>query len=84
MQYLIAFCSRPEAASDVISSHFVELIVSDEFVKFGDPCLNRFGEIRPEAIEGGIFDIFRDNIRPEVVIQFGCKVGWYGCPYKIW
>ena len=45
MQYLVAFCSRPEAASDVMSSHFVRLIVPNKCVKMFDPCLNSSQEI---------------------------------------
>ena len=37
VQYLIALCSRQEAASDVISGRFVRLIVPEEFVKFNYP-----------------------------------------------
>ena len=56
--YLIAFCSRPEAASEVISSKFVGLTVADKCVKFGDPRLSRSPEILPEAVGGGILDSF--------------------------
>ena len=58
MQYSIAFCSRLEAASDVKSDKFGQLIVSDQVVKFPDPCLNCSPEIRSTAVGGGIFDIF--------------------------
>ena len=58
VQYLIAFCSRPEALSDVISSRFVRPIVLNKCLKFCDPCLNHFREIPPEAVGGGIFDSF--------------------------
>ena len=35
--------------------------------KFRDPCLNRSGEIPPEAVGNSIFDsFFRFNFRPEV------------------
>ena len=34
---LIAFCSRPEAVSDVTSGTVVTLMVSDKGVKFRDP-----------------------------------------------
>ena len=53
-----AFCGRPEVAADVISARFVRPIVPDRCVKFGDHSLNRFREIRPETIGGGIFDSF--------------------------
>ena len=58
VQYLITFCSRPEAAGDVISGMFVGLLVLDTFVKFRDPSLNRPRAIPPEAVGGGIFDSF--------------------------
>ena len=35
--YLIAFCSRPEIASDVISGKFLDPVVQDKSVKFHDP-----------------------------------------------
>ena len=53
VQYLIAFGSRPEAASEIIiCSVFVGQIVSDKLVKFGDPGTNHSREIPPEAIGG--------------------------------
>ena len=58
MQYLVAFCNRPEGAGDVISCRFVGKIVLEKCVKFGDPCLNHSREILPEAIGSGIFDSF--------------------------
>ena len=57
-QYFAAFCSRPEAASDVISGRFVTPIVRDKCVKSCDPCRNRFREIPPEAVGSGISDGF--------------------------
>ena len=42
-QYSIAFCSRSEAASNVISVTFMRLIVSDKSVKGRDPRV--LGEI---------------------------------------
>ena len=35
-------------------------------LKFNDPSLNRFREIPPESVGGGIFDCFPYNFRPEV------------------
>ena len=58
MHYLIEFCSRPEATSDFISGTFVRTVVIDNFVKLGDPRLKRSREIPPEAVYGGIFDVF--------------------------
>ena len=45
VQYLIAFCSWPEAASDVISGMFVRLAVPDTRVNFIDTWLNNSPEI---------------------------------------
>ena len=84
LQYLIAFCSRLEAASDVISGTFVAPTVPDKIVKFRDPCLNRSRVIPPEAVGGGIFDsFFRYNFRPEVdSIRCGYRLCQCGCPCK--
>ena len=65
VQHLIAICSRPEAASDVISRIFVGPIVPDKSVKFSDPRTNHSREISPEAV-GGIWTVFHYNLRPEV------------------
>ena len=40
VQYLIAFCSRSEVASDVVSGTFVGPAMPDDCVKFGDSRLN--------------------------------------------
>ena len=40
VQYLVAFCSRPEASGDVLSGRFGRLIVHDKSVKSSDPCSN--------------------------------------------
>ena len=55
VQYLIAFCSRTEVTSDVISDRILRSVVPDKGVKFGDPRLNCSLEIPPEAVLGGIF-----------------------------
>ena len=65
-QFLIAFCSQLEAASDVISCRFVRLMFHDTCVKFHDPCLNRSWEIPPEAVGGGILDSFCYNFQLKV------------------
>ena len=36
VRYLIAFCSRPEAASEVISGIGGKQVIPDKYVKFGD------------------------------------------------
>ena len=69
MDNLIAFCSLPGAASDVISGRFVgPVVVPDNHVKFGDPRSNRSRDIS-ETVRGGIFDSFICcySFRPEVV-----------------
>ena len=58
VQYLVASCSRSEAASDVISGRFLGLTVPDECLKFCDLRLNGSGEIRPKAVGRGIFGHF--------------------------
>ena len=58
VQYLITFCSRTEAARDVIYGKSVGPIVLDKLAKFRGPSLNRSPEIPPEAVGGGIFDSF--------------------------
>ena len=54
MQYFKTFYSRPEAAVDVISGRFVGLIVLDKYDKLRGPRLNRFREIPPGDVGGGI------------------------------
>ena len=46
VQYLIAFCSKLEAAGDVISSAVVELVGVDFIVKFGDSGSSGSRDIR--------------------------------------
>ena len=66
-RYLIAFCSRPEAATDVISGKFLELVATcHKRVKFGAPGSNCSREIPPDALEGGISMVFVDDFRLEV------------------
>ena len=56
VQYLVAFCSRPEAVSDVTSGRFVGPMVPDKRVKFRYPRLNHSREIPPDAV--AVFDGF--------------------------
>ena len=58
MQYLIAFCSQLETASDVISGRFVRSIVPNKSVKFCDALFKDSGEHPPIAVGGGILDGF--------------------------
>ena len=58
VQYLIAFYSRQEETSDVISGSFVGPVNPDNDVKFGHPRRNLSREIPPEAVWGGIFNGF--------------------------
>ena len=68
MQCLIAFCSRLETASDVVSGSFLGPIVHDKLVKFCDSRFKHCREILPEAFGSGIFYRFEnfDNCQPEV------------------
>ena len=52
MQYSITFDSLHEAANDGTSGTVVNQIVPDNAVKFGDPGLNRYREIRPKSSTG--------------------------------
>ena len=58
---LNAFCSQPEATSEVLYDSFVRPIVPNDSVKFCHPRLNRSREISAEDVRGGIFDVFCDN-----------------------
>ena len=58
LQYLITFCSRPEAACSVISGQCVVSVALGKPAKFHDPILNRSREMPPEADVGGIFRLF--------------------------
>ena len=40
VQYLIAFCSRPEATSNAISDIFAVSVIPDNHEKFGDHRIN--------------------------------------------
>ena len=68
VRYLIAFCSRQEAASDVVSGPFVRPIVPDKLINYRDPRLNRCQEIRRKAVGYGIFISFSklDKCRSDV------------------
>ena len=59
----------------------MRLAVSDEFVKFRDPRLNRSGEILPKAVGCGIFDRFSncDKCRPEEAadVIFGIALDYF-------
>ena len=40
VHYFIAFCSRPEATSDVLSGKFVGPVIADKIMKFGGNRIN--------------------------------------------
>ena len=61
VQYFIAFCSRPEVTSDIISGNFVGTVVPDNHVKFDDPCLNGSPEFPPQALDAVFSHVFRRN-----------------------
>ena len=69
MQCLIAFYSRSEATSEVISDRQIcEASCPRQRCEIGDPRLYLFREIPPEAVGSGIFDrlLNFDNCQPEV------------------
>ena len=87
-QYLIVFCSRLEAVSDVVSGRFVRPFVPFKCLKFRDPRLNYSREIPFEAVGSGIFNSFSwwiqtrrsDNVSGIAVKYFGrcpCKIWWF-------
>ena len=53
VQYLIAVCSRPEAAIGLVSGRFlglIQIVPPDKRVKFRDPRLKYSGEIQPKGV----------------------------------
>ena len=77
MQYLIAFCSRLEAATYVISGMFMRQSIADKAVKFGELQLNHFPEIQLQVVGDDIFIVFfHDNFQPEADSdRCGCMEG---------
>ena len=70
VHYLIAYCSRPEAASDAKSGRFVRLLVPDQCVKSCYPrlSLKRFLRNSIQSHRRRNFRrSYRDNVRPKVV-----------------
>ena len=68
VQYLIAFCSRLEATSDLISGRFVGTLIPNNRVKFGDPLARTFLEkFNRKPSESAFSTDFRGSFRPEVV-----------------
>ena len=59
--HLIAFCSRLETASGVMSCNFIGPIVPDKRVNFRDPRSNRYREIPPEAVGVNDYVTFGDS-----------------------
>ena len=65
MQYFIAFCSRPEAYSEIIPNGFEEHIVADKYVKFRDPRLHHSGVIRPKLSDSAFSPVIRTLINAD-------------------
>ena len=63
MQYLIAVCNRPEAASDAISGSSMSPYISVpvKLVKFRDPRLDRSRDIRPKAVGDSILAVYSNT-----------------------
>ena len=67
MQYLIAFCSRLEATSDVIAGMFVRPVVTNKCAKFDDPPLTFFDKFHLKSSEAAFSTVFHVNFQLEVV-----------------
>ena len=65
VQYLMAVCSRTEAASDNLLGQFGRPIVPDKFVKFPDPRFSHSREIPSEAAGAAFWLLFCNNLLPE-------------------
>ena len=81
VQYLIAFCSWPEAVSDVISGRFTRLIVPNKcanFVISAQTILDKFHPKPSEAVFSTVF--FRYNFQPKIDndVIFGLAVDYVG------
>ena len=61
-QYLITFCSRLEAASDVISGRIARPIVVDKRVKLCHPCLKRSRELPSKPLEAAFSTRFSRSL----------------------
>ena len=68
VQYLITFCSRPEATGGVISGRFVEPIVLHTCVKFHDHTLHYaiLEKFHPKPSEAVFLTVSPYNFRPDV------------------
>ena len=77
----IVFCSRLEAACNVISGMFMRQIVSDKCVKFCDPRLNCFFINSTQSHRRQHFrQSFHDDFRPEAAskVIYGVVVDLIG------
>ena len=66
MLYFVAFCSRLEVASDVVSGNFVGPILFDWQEKFSYHRTDRSSECPRSRLRRHFRRVFRDNIQPEV------------------
>ena len=67
VQYLIAFCSRLAAASDVISVMSVGPIVPDKWLKFVIVAETILEKLHPKLSEAAYSTVFCGNFRPQVI-----------------
>ena len=83
VQYLIAFCNRMEAVSDVISGGFVGLTVPNKRVKVRDPHLKPLSINLSRSHRIRHFRLFfRPEVARECHVQCGCRSCRCGCPWK--
>ena len=70
----MVFCTRPEAASDVMSCMFVRPIVLDKCVKFRNPRSNRRRHFRQYFRDNFRLGVDNDVISGVAVAHFGADV----------
>ena len=58
VQYIIAFCGRLEAGSDVLTARFIRLTVADRCIKFRNLAYTVLDKFDPKPSDAGIFGRF--------------------------
>ena len=83
MQYSITFCSRPEAAIDIVSSAFMRHSVAHKIAKLGDPWLISSREMRPQSRH--FIRLFRDKCWPKLAndVTSGAAVDEVGIDVRV-
>ena len=91
VQYLIAFCSRPETASDIISGRLVGPIVHDKHVNFLSIAKTVIEKFHMKPSGAAFSTVFRTSItsdsdRKKQVMSYPVvyRPDRYGCTRKTW